>query len=384
MRFDLKATLLLVFAIGATAYGCSSDKNAADAGAAGSSSFGNAGTQASPTAGTSGGDGASGASGTAGAAANGGGALDDAGAANAGTGGTGGSNGGAGIGGWDGGGGACAGKPGSKRGKTMQTVMVGGIPRTFVLYAPMKLDPNQPVPVVVVAHGYTMSGAMMFDITQYDKIAEREGIVVAYPDGEGVNPWNCGAGICGLGATVNAVGDDQAFMEALLKLIEDDQCIDHPHVFITGFSMGGYFSNETACVNPKFRAAGPHSGGTHDLSSCKTGHKPMIIFHVKTDSLIIYSCGQDARDQWVKHNGCMSGAGDVVQVKGGSCEYAKGCPADGQVALCSFDLPSGAATSFSGHGWAGGSTAGMGASYAVPGVESASELGWAFFEKYAW
>ena len=35
-----------------------------------------------------------------------------------------------------------------------------------------------------------MSGADMFDITGYDKIADREGLVIAYPDGEGATPWN--------------------------------------------------------------------------------------------------------------------------------------------------------------------------------------------------
>jgi hypothetical protein len=48
---------------------------------------------------------------------------------------------------------------------------------------------------------------------------------------------------------------------------------------VRSFVLCGYFSNETACVNPQFRAAGPHSGGTHDLSQCPNKHKPMVIFH---------------------------------------------------------------------------------------------------------
>jgi poly(3-hydroxybutyrate) depolymerase len=319
------------------------------------------------------GGGAGGASGTSGA-----GGVDASAASTGGMGGAGGTSGAGGTGST-----TCTGKPGKNRSKSSQMVMAAGVARTFVLYEPATLDANKPAPIVVVPHGFTMSGEEMFGLTGYDKIADREGLVVAYPDGEGATPWNVGSGICGLGGFVAATGDDQSFMNELIKLIEADQCVDHDHVFITGFSMGGYFSNETACMNPAFRAGGPHSGGTHDLSACAAKHKPMILFHFKSDSLIDYSCGQDARDQWVKHNGCTASAPDVTPVKGGSCEYYKDCPKDGQVAFCSFDEPAGGGgESITGHAWSGGSAASS--SFAIPQTESASELGWAFFKKYAW
>ncbi len=112
---------------------------------------------------------------------------------------------------------------------------------------------------------------------------------------------------------------------------------------------------------------------------------PVIIFHFKSDSLISYTCGTDARDKWVAHNGCSATSPDVTQVTGGTCEYYKGCPADGQVALCSFDepTPNGGET-ITGHAWSGGSRDGTGAGFAMPQTESATEIGWAFFKKYAW
>jgi len=55
------------------------------------------------------------------------------------------------------------------------------------------------------------------------------------------------------------------------------------------------------------------------------------------------------------------------------------------VAFCSFDIPtSGTRTElFPGHAWSGGSKQGAGAAFAIPETESASELSWAFFKKYA-
>lgn len=269
----------------------------------------------------------------------------------------------------------CTGKPGAVRGKSDQMLTAAGLSRTFVHYAPANLDPNTPAPVVIVAHGWTMSGQQMYDITQYHQIADREGFVVMYPDGEpaSIGPWNVGNGACPSAFAVLpvATGDDQAFIDAMLEFAEADQCLAREHVFVTGFSMGGYFANETGCLRPDIAGIGPHSGGSHDLSACPVQHKPAILFHGDLDAVIPITCGNEARDRWVQQNGCGSEV-ETVEVKGGHCEYSKDCPADGQVALCLFDGM--------GHGWAGG----QGGASAYPDYEAASQLGWEFFKEYAW
>src|SRR5438132_1595276 len=81
-------------------------------------------------------------------------------------------------------------------------------------------------------------------------------------------------------------GDDFAFMDAMQADVLEDQCLDDNHIFLTGFSMGGYFAHHVGCMRPDIRAVAPHSGGTHDLSACTTGHKPIIIFHGTADVVI--------------------------------------------------------------------------------------------------
>jgi polyhydroxybutyrate depolymerase len=250
----------------------------------------------------------------------------------------------------------------------------GGLPRTFVYYAPPSLDADEPAPVVIVAHGWLQSGQAMYDLTQYQGIADREGFVLLYPDGQpaAAGPWNVGEGACPSTLLVlpTASGDDQAFLDAMVDFVEADRCIDRSHVFLTGFSMGGYFTNETGCLRSNVAAIGPHSGGSHDLSACPVARKPVILFHGLRDGLIPASCGIQARDRWAAHNGCSSQV-ESVTVSGGHCEYSVGCPEDGQVALCLFDGMD--------HGWAGGQ-----GSYGFPEYESASQLGWTFFRKHAW
>jgi polyhydroxybutyrate depolymerase len=270
--------------------------------------------------------------------------------------------------------GSCSSKRGALRGKSNQTLTAGGVARTFVHYAPATLRATEPSPVVIVAHGWLQTGQAMYDLTQYQQVADREGFVLMYPDGEpaSLGPWNVGEGACPSTLLVlpTATGDDQAFVDAMLDFAEADQCVDQRHIFVTGFSMGGYFTNETGCLRSDIAAIAPHSGGSHDLSACPVVHKPVILFHGTKDGLIPEACGLEARDRWAKHNGCGSGV-ETVPVTGGHCEYSSGCPRDGQVALCLFDGMD--------HGWAGGQ-----GSYGFPAYESASELGWAFFKKYAW
>jgi polyhydroxybutyrate depolymerase len=268
--------------------------------------------------------------------------------------------------------GYCSGKPGRKRGRSNERVSVGLLQsRTFVYYAPKNLDPNEPAPLVIVPHGFAMSGDEMYRISGYKELADREKFVAVFPDGGGVNPWNVGRGVNGWGAGVAASHDDQSFIDAIIKFAEADQCIDRAHMFVSGFSMGGYFSNEVGCLRSDIAAVGPHSGGSHDLKVCPGKVKPVIIFHGDADWLIYYSNGIETRDRWLKRNGC-SARSDNVRVKNGTCEYYRDCAPGGQVALCHFNGL--------GHAWAGG----RGSLFADPDFESASELGWEFFKKYAW
>lgn len=278
---------------------------------------------------------------------------------------------------------ACTGKVGAKRGKSTQSVSVKGGARTFVYYAPKNLDPSRPVPLVIVPHGYTQSGEDMFQITKYPMVADREGFVAVFPDGAplSVGPWDVGSGVCGNGSFVPGSGDDQAFVDALIAFASADQCIDKSHIFMTGWSMGGYLSHHSGCLRDDIRAIGPHSGGTHVLSSCKGRKKPVIMFHFDPDGLIEYGCGTKARDAWIARNGCQRDQPEVTLVQGGKCEHYRGCPADAQVAFCTFQIPSNHKSDFlAGHAWSGGTQH----SYSIAETESAAELGWKFFKTYAW
>jgi poly(3-hydroxybutyrate) depolymerase len=288
------------------------------------------------------------------------------------------------------------------RGKTMRTLTVGTDKRTYIAYLPEDADPSRAMPFVYVFHGANQTGQNLYDMTTYATLAKTERIAVVFPDGQGASsassvgsltPWSVtdGGPVCGAGTLVsNPNPVDFAFMDAIKLDVQQDQCLDSKHVYSTGFSMGGYMTHHIACDRTDIRAAAPHSGGTlAELSTCKTGHVPIIIFHGTADPLIAANCDDPkltpdpsfvaSATLWAKKNGCQT-TFTTIDTNGtnggkGSCYLYDGCPPDGQVEMCSFqDLP---------HAWAGApvcpSCIGEGPSYA-----SATQLQWDFFKKYAW
>jgi polyhydroxybutyrate depolymerase len=275
------------------------------------------------------------------------------------------------------------------RGTTQRMVHVANLDRTYQVYLPASFDPATPIPLVYVHHGYSMSGQDMLDITDYPALADTEHIALAFPDGQGgpntlSPPWNVGSNLCPTiaGAPPVATGDDFAFLDAMKADISQDQCLDLAHVYVTGFSMGGYFSHHAGCMRPDIRAVAPHSGGTHALDQCANTRRPIIIFHGTSDPVVPDGCDDPAvtppsgvtpsATAWAQHNGCAA-TSHTVTVTGGSCILYDGCPADGQVELCTFTAM--------GHCWAGG-TGNL--SFACPTYASATQLEWDFFKQHAW
>ncbi len=348
------ATSTVVIACGSSASDSGGARNDASAGTAGADAEGSGGSAAS---GGSAGD-ASASGGAGGSAGSGGGAGNDS---SAGGGGSAGSDGGAADAGVK-----CGSSP-LTPGLSNQSVSVGALKRTYELYVPTGLDPHVPAPLVFADHGFTMNGDAMRQLTDYTTLADQEGFVVAFPDGIGTT-WNVGTGVCGAGVFTSGKNDDLGFVQAMIDAVDQSQCVDRARVFATGFSMGGYFANDIACLRPDLvRAVAPASGGGPP-AGCVAGPTPVMILHGTADPLIGYACGVQARDYWAKHNGCSTDV-DTVSVKGGTCEYNKNCPPGGQVVLCSF--------TGMGHGWAGHV-------YGLYGggtqFEDATKLTWDFFK----
>lgn len=264
-------------------------------------------------------------------------------------------------------------------GSQERQIRSAGRVRTFSTYVPARLDPRRPAPLVFIFHGAAMTAARMRDLTGFEQLAEEKGFVAVFPDGDPALTWSIrpqGTQVCGIGELfTNPQSDDFQFVDDIIRDIESSQCLDRSHIFATGFSMGGYFSNRLACERPDLvRAVAAHSSGSYP-GPCK-GRVPMLMLHGTLDFVIGESCRNEGRARWVRQNGCSSQF-ETEQVAQGRCQRHRGCPADAGVTFCLFDGLC--------HGWSGRGTgdlfcladAGSG-----PPFEDATGLIWRFFEEH--
>ncbi len=122
------------------------------------------------------------------------------------------------------------------------TRQFGGLHRTYHLYVPAGLDGNRPVPLVIVLHGGGGTGAGMEQLTRggLNRLADRDGFIVAYPDGLDRH-WNDGRGIQAYRAHREDV-DDVGFITALVEHIGRTVPLDRGRVYAAGISNGGLMS----------------------------------------------------------------------------------------------------------------------------------------------
>jgi polyhydroxybutyrate depolymerase len=138
--------------------------------------------------------------------------------------------------------------------------------------------------------------------------------------------------------------EDLAFFDAMLASLGDTLCVDRRNVFVSGFSSGGNFSHQLACLRQKHvGAVAPVAGPGPFVSACD-GPVPMWMTHDVDDDALPVSGARSARDFWLRQNGCT---GTWSADAPAQCQKAA-CPAASPVVYCEssgvgHDVPSYAA-----------------------------------------
>jgi polyhydroxybutyrate depolymerase len=190
--------------------------------------------------------------------------------------------------------------------KTQQTMTIGSATRYYLLDVPTSADNKTPLMLIFALHGYDMNNVSVVGLFNFTSRSGGKAITV-YPQGEGPAPGNTshwGDGV--LKSTWNGNDANYNFMQTLITELGNRYCIDTSRVFITGFSMGGMFTNSIACAhNDWFRGYAPVEGMGPGSCADKDA-KPAIIVHQGTgDTLVTPSSGgEPTRDFWLKQNGC--------------------------------------------------------------------------------
>jgi polyhydroxybutyrate depolymerase len=207
-----------------------------------------------------------------------------------------------------------------------RTVKVGELNRTYYLHVPPKLPEDKPVALVLMFHGGGGTPAYAERESQFSPLADREGFLVAYPEGVGKS-WNDGRNEQQIAAQRDKV-DDLGFIAALLDDVAKNYRVDPKRVYATGISNGAIFSHYLAAnLSSRIAAIAPVVGGLSRPASDKfKPEKPVsvLILQGTDDPLVPYGGGDInvpggakragivatdlAVRKWVERDGCQGEA----------------------------------------------------------------------------
>lgn len=193
------------------------------------------------------------------------------------------------------------------------TIRVSDRTRTFILYQPPSRDKTKSVPLALILHGHGGRAAGMVQTTGFDRIADRNGFVVAYPDGVD-ETWNDGHFS---DPKVLAV-DDVGFISALIDGLSSTLNIDTKRVYVGGFSNGAVMSQRLGCeLSDKIAAIASVSGllGEGIAAHCPPKQSISVIaFHGTADPIAPFNGGATSNgtapsayatiETWAKFEGC--------------------------------------------------------------------------------
>jgi len=149
--------------------------------------------------------------------------------------------------------GACDGGAGREGEDRLVSVRIDDVNRTANLYVPANYNAKADAPLVLAFHGSPGNGPGMRISTGLDEIADKEGWLMAYPNGSG-GGWAAG---CNCSDPDFAGVDDVDFIRRLIARINDEYPVDKERIYAVGFSMGGVMSYRLACdLAPDIAAVG--------------------------------------------------------------------------------------------------------------------------------
>ena len=264
------------------------------------------------------------------------------------------------------------------------TIISSGEKRTYLLYVPRSYDRARPTPLVISLHGAALWGAAQKEISQWNRVAEREGFIVVYPSGAGGNGprvWHANGG--------PGPSKDVRFISDLIDTLSAGYNIDATRIYANGLSNGGGMSFVLSCTMSDRIAAVGMVGAAHLLPwSWCTDHRPvpMIAFHGTADRAAPYNGGVSwvATERfpsiptwtstWAQRNRCAPTPVDSAVAVDVTRRAYSNCADDAAVVL--YTIRGG------GHTWPGGGPLAEWFVGRTTNSIDASSLMWAFFRAH--
>lgn len=212
------------------------------------------------------------------------------------------------------------------------SILSNGTERQGVYFVPSAYDGKKPLPVVFDFHGSNSNAHGQLNRSGWDKLAERDGVVVVALQGSlngeqpGTHAWNVP------GVTTRPGGlDEVTYIHDAIDMVKGKFCVDEERFFGSGYSGGGRMLSQFLCSGSNdFTAAGfvaslragypveIEGKWGPDAASCNPARPMSIIAFAGTkDPANPYQGGgksywqyggETALKRWAELDGCKGGA----------------------------------------------------------------------------
>ena len=185
---------------------------------------------------------------------------------------------------------------------------------------PAGYDSAVATPLIVLLHGYTLSGEGQDAYMGLSDLVDDYGFIMAAPDGTRENGpdenrfWNASPSCCNF---FESEVDDSAYLAGLTDSIKADYNVDDKRVYLIGHSNGGFMSYRMAHDHSDTIAAIASLAGADQPAGRDTPANPVHVLqiHGTADTVISYDGGvfrggaphpgaREGVEAWSAHNGC--------------------------------------------------------------------------------
>ena len=226
------------------------------------------------------------------------------------------------------------------------------------VHVPAGYDSAVATPLIVLLHGYTLSGEGQDAYMGLSDLVDDYGFLMAAPDGTKENGpdenrfWNASRSCCNF---FESEVDDSTYLADLIDSIKGDYNVDDTRVFLVGHSNGGFMSYRMAHDHSDTIAAIVSLAGADQSEGRPTPDDPVHVLqiHGTADTVINYAGGvfrggaphpgaRESVEAWAAHNGCAKTGVDTgtFDLDGGLdgaetvvTRYASGCRPGGSAEL---------------------------------------------------
>jgi len=224
------------------------------------------------------------------------------------------------------------------------SITVNGSQRRYILNVPTNYDNTKPYKFILGIHALNSNDKSVYNEKYYGLLPlSNNTVIFAAPNGVNGSTPCSGTGVGDSNCGWPAGNNNMELMDAVVKQVTDNFCVDTNHIYATGWSYGASMSYEVGCERPLGGTKanwGVRAIAIYAVRQMSGSCKPTIpigyyLSHGTNDSVLGYDGGVSLTQTRAVANGCTwatppKASGSHI------CTNLSGCKTGYATEFCSF------------------------------------------------